>query len=125
MNKKNVVTGIAEFESAAAAASAIEAMNANGPRKIMTKDDQDIISLQQVIYSDRTPVPSLFSPHADLEQVVSEEVAAIAENSKKKAQAIDTEQIEKRRILGDVNGWLSSLNNVTCAPPRPSLSVFL
>jgi hypothetical protein len=60
-----------------------------------------------------------------LEQVVSEEVAAIAENSKKKAQAIDTEQIEKRRILGDVNGWLSSLNNVTCAPPRPSLSIFL
>lgn len=55
MNKKNVVTGIAEFESAAAAASAIEAMNANGPRKIMTKDDQDIISLQQVIYGDRTP----------------------------------------------------------------------
>jgi hypothetical protein len=42
------VSGIAEFESAAAAASAIEAMNAIGPQKIMTKYDQDIVSLHEV-----------------------------------------------------------------------------
>ena len=47
-NKRNVVTGIAEFESAAAAAEAIAAMSSKGPLKIMTKDDPDVIALHQV-----------------------------------------------------------------------------
>lgn len=46
-------------------------------------------------------------------QAVAEEVAAIAENSKKKQTAIENEQREKRKITDDVNSWLSSLLNVS------------
>ncbi len=44
--------------------------------------------------------------------MVSEEVAAIAENSKKKQSAIENEQREKRKIIDDVNSWISSLVSV-------------
>ena len=69
-------------------------MSAKGPRKIMTKDDADIIALQQA---------------------VAEEVAAIAENSKqgRKKDSVEAEQKEKRKILDDVNSWVSGLLNVT------------
>ena len=46
------------------------------------------------------------------QQVVSEEVAAIAENSKKKQNVIENEQREKRKIIDDVNSWISSLVSV-------------
>ena len=78
-------------------------MNAKGPRKVMTKDEPDIIALQ----------------HA-----VNEEVAAIAENSKqgRKKDSVEAEQKDKRKILDDVNSWVSSLLNLTyrfveCVPP--------
>ena len=86
----------------------VAAMNAKGPRKVMTKDDPDIIALQ----------------HA-----VNEEVAAIAENSKqgRKKDSVEAEQKEKRKILDDVNSWVSSLLNLTyrfveCVPP-PSVII--
>ena len=47
------------------------------------------------------------------DQAVSEEVAAIAENSKKKQATIENEQREKRKIIDDVNSWVSSLLNVS------------
>ena len=74
--------------------SSCAAMSAKGPRKIMTKDDADIIALQQA---------------------VAEEVAAIAENSKqgRKKDSVEAEQKEKRKILDDVNSWVSGLLNVT------------
>jgi hypothetical protein len=46
-------------------------------------------------------------------QAVNEEVAAIAENSKKKQTAIENEQREKRKIIDDVNSWVSSLLNIS------------
>jgi hypothetical protein len=46
--KRNVVTGIAEFDSPKTAEDAVAAMNSKGPRKIMTKDDPDIEALHKV-----------------------------------------------------------------------------
>jgi hypothetical protein len=63
-NKRNVVTGIAEFESAAVAEEAITAMNSKGPRKIMTKDDPDVAALQQVHPPPLSPsLPELLTSH--------------------------------------------------------------
>jgi len=47
-SKQKVFTGIAEFESAETARAAIAEMTAKGPRKIMTKDDPDVVALNQV-----------------------------------------------------------------------------
>jgi translation initiation factor 2 alpha subunit (eIF-2alpha) len=57
----------------------------------------------------------LLAPRAPLtlEQAVSEEVAAIAEKSNKKQHVIENEQREKRKIIDDVNSWISSLLSVT------------
>ncbi len=67
-NKRNMVTGIAEFESAAVAADAIAAMNSKGPRKIMTKDDPDVVALQQVqppaTCAPLSPLSTIWRSHA-------------------------------------------------------------
>jgi hypothetical protein len=47
-NKQKLFTGIAEFADAEAAQKAIEAMNAKGPLRIMTKNDPDVVALNQV-----------------------------------------------------------------------------
>ena len=46
-------------------------------------------------------------------QQIEQEVAAIAENSKKKQHVIENEQREKRKITEDVKSWISSLTSVS------------